>query len=490
MSSTSVTLDDKYTLETGRVYLTGIQALVRLPLIQRKRDLANGLTTGGFISGYRGSPLGGYDQALNNARRFLAAQNIHFQPGVNEDLAATSVWGSQQIGLTPNPNVDGVFGVWYGKGPGVDRAMDVFKHANSAGTSPTGGVLALLGDDHGCQSSTLAHQSEQVIAAAMMPILNPASVQEYIDFGIYGFALSRYTGCWVGFKAVTEIVESSASVSVHPGRLSFVTPTDFEMPPGGLGIRWPDRPLDQEARLHGPKMAAIAAFARANPIDRTVWDSPDARIGILTTGKAYQDTLQALEDLGINAARAKEMGLRVYKVGLTWPLEVEGARRFAQGLEEVIVVEEKRGFIEDQFIKILYNEPKRPVVIGKTYEDGRLLFPSAGELDPGQIAQALGERMLARFGENQQLRQRLAWLQDKLGAQSTPASSVARTPFFCSGCPHNTSTRVPEGSRAMGGIGCHGMVLQIPERRTSLITHMGGEGATWIGQAPFTDEQH
>ncbi|MGE0828653.1 MAG: indolepyruvate ferredoxin oxidoreductase family protein, partial [Hyphomonadaceae bacterium] len=300
MSATSVTLDDKYTKETGRVYLTGIQALVRLPIIQHKRDLANGLNTGGFISGYRGSPLGGYDQSLWKAKKFLAEHNIHFQPGVNEDLAATAVWGSQQVGMTPGVNVDGVFGIWYGKGPGVDRTVDVLKHANSAGTAAKGGVLALMGDDHGCQSSTLAHQSEQVVAAAMMPILNPATVQEYIDFGIYGFELSRFTGCWVGFKAVTETVESSASVAVNPGRFKLVIPTDFEMPPGGLNIRWPDPPLEQERRLHGPKMAAVAAFARANPIDRIVWNPPNARIGILTTGKAFLDTLQALEDLGIN----------------------------------------------------------------------------------------------------------------------------------------------------------------------------------------------
>ena len=272
MTLAAVTLDDKYVQEQGRIYLSGIQALVRLPLLQQQRDKAAGLTTGGFISGYRGSPLGVYDNALWQARRFLERANIHFQPGLNEDLAATSVWGSQQNTLFPGATVDGVFGIWYGKGPGVDRSTDALKHANAAGTAPHGGVLAIAGDDHGCQSSTLAHQSEQIFIAAMMPILNPATVQEYLDFGLLGFALSRYSGCWVGFKAIAETVESSASVVIDPHRIEIVTPRDFELPAGGLNIRWPDPPLDQEARLHGPRMEAVAAFARANAFDRIVMD--------------------------------------------------------------------------------------------------------------------------------------------------------------------------------------------------------------------------
>ena len=320
----NVTLDDKYTLERGRIYLSGVQALVRLPLMQRARDRKAGLNTGGFISGYRGSPLGNYDSALWRAKSHLLAENIRFEPGLNEDLAATAVWGSQQVGLFPGADVQGAFGIWYGKGPGVDRSVDALKHANAAGTSRFGGVLALAGDDHGCQSSTLAHQSEQVFAAALMPVVNPATLQDYLDLGILGFALSRFSGCWIGFKAISETAESSASIDVDPDRLQFVSPIDFDAPQGGVHIRWPDPPLEAEARLHGPKMLAVAAFARANPIDRVVLDSAAPRLGILTTGKAYLDVRQALADLGLNDQRCKELGLRIYKVGLTWPLEVEG----------------------------------------------------------------------------------------------------------------------------------------------------------------------
>jgi indolepyruvate ferredoxin oxidoreductase len=388
----AVTLDDKYTQERGRIYLSGIQALVRLPILQQQRDKEAGLNTGGFISGYRGSPLGVYDNALWQARRFLERANIQFQPGLNEDLAATAVWGSQQTTLYPSATVDGVLGIWYGKGPGVDRSIDVLKHANSAGTARHGGVLAIAGDDHGCQSSTLAHQSEQDFIAAMIPVLNPATVQEYLDFGVLGFALSRFSGCWVGFKAIAETVESSASIAVDPHRIKIALPEDFVLPPGGLGIRWPDAPLEQEARLHGPKMAAIAAFARANALDRIVLDAPDARLGIITTGKAYLDARQALSDLGIGEREAERLGIRLYKVGLTWPLEREGALRFAAGLKDVLVVEEKRGLIEDQLMRLLYNLPadRRPAIIGKQDETGQVLLPSAGEINPTMVARALG----------------------------------------------------------------------------------------------------
>lgn len=486
------TLEDKYTLDSGRVYLSGIQALVRLPMIQRRRDLAAGLNTAGFISGYRGSPLGVYDNALWQAKKFLAANEIRFQPGLNEDLAVTSVWGSQQVNLFPGANFDGVFGIWYGKGPGVDRSVDALKHANAAGTSAFGGVLALAGDDHGCQSSTLAHQSEQVYAAAMMPILNPSTVQEYLDFGLYGFAMSRFSGCWVGFKAISEAVESSASVYVDNDRVKIVIPTDFEMPSGGLHIRWPDPPLAAEARLHGPRMQAVAAFARANPLDRIVLDSNPARLGIMATGKAYLDVRQALADLGISDAAARELGLRIYKVGLTWPLERDGALRFAAGLKDIIVVEEKRGFVEDQLIKLLYNldATQRPSVVGKTDETGRTLLPSEGELSPTTVAHAIVARLKRLGVVSQPFEQRLARLDSFEKIALAPSSKTQRTPFFCSGCPHNTSTQVPEGSRAMAGIGCHGMVLGIPARRTDTITHMGAEGANWIGQAPFTKEKH
>ncbi|MBS0517561.1 MAG: indolepyruvate ferredoxin oxidoreductase family protein [Proteobacteria bacterium] len=485
-------LEDRYRLDKGRVYLTGIQALVRLPMMQRQRDLKAGLNTGGFISGYRGSPLGMYDNALWGAKRYLKENNIHFQPGINEDLAATAVWGTQQTNLFPGATVDGVFSIWYGKGPGVDRSMDVLKHGNAAGTSPHGGVIALAGDDHGCQSSTLPHQSEQVFAAAMIPVINPATVQEYLDFGILGFALSRYSGCWIGFKAISETVESGASVWIDPERIQIVMPTDFQLPPGGLGIRNPDPPLDQERRLHGPKMAAVKAFVRANGFDRMVIDPPRARIGIMTTGKAYLDTRQALEDLGISEERAKALGIRLYKVGMTWPLEPEGARRFAEGLEEVIVIEEKRSNLEDQLVRILYNLPadRRPLVIGKADETGHIILPSEGELSPTGVALVIATRLMKHGGDSPELKQRLARLEAKEKLLNAPPPKVARTPFFCSGCPHNTSTRVPEGSRAMAGIGCHGMAISMPDRRTSIISHMGGEGVCWVGQAPFTSEKH
>jgi indolepyruvate ferredoxin oxidoreductase len=317
---------------------------------------------------------------------------------LNEDLAATSVWGSQQVGLFPGATVQGVFGIWYGKGPGVDRSVDALKHANAAGTSRFGGVLALAGDDHGCQSSTLAHQSEQVFQAAMMPILNPATVQEYLDFGIYGFALSRFSGCWVGFNAISETAESSASIEADLDRMQFVDPTDFEMPPGGLHIRWPDPLLEAEARLHGAKMRAVAAFARANPIDRIVVDSPSASLDIVTTGKAYLDVRQALVDLGLSDQDCAEMGLRVYKVGLTWPLEVEGARRFAAGLKDVLVVEEKQGFIETQFAHAIFNmdADSRPSVVGKRDENDDVLLRSEGELSPTLVARAILSRLERR----------------------------------------------------------------------------------------------
>jgi indolepyruvate ferredoxin oxidoreductase len=316
-----VSLEEKNTLQSGRIYVSGIQALVRLPMMQRERDRAAGLNTAGFISGYRGSPLGGYDSALWQAQRHLEQHDIRFQPGLNEDLAATAVWGSQQVGLFPGAKVDGVFGIWYGKGPGVDRSLDVLRHANWAGTSPLGGVLAIAGDDHGAQSTTTAYQCEQVFEAAMMPILNPATLQDYLDFGLFGFALSRYSGCWVGFKATSEAVDSSASVSVDRQRFAVTIPGDFEMPPGGLHIRWPQGGMDwavvQEQRLHGAKFAAVQAFAHANTIDRVVIDPPQPRLGIITTGKAYLDLRQALSELGISDEAAATLGIRVYKVGLT-----------------------------------------------------------------------------------------------------------------------------------------------------------------------------
>jgi indolepyruvate ferredoxin oxidoreductase len=490
MPLAAVTLDDKYTQNEGRIYLTGTQALVRLPMMQRQRDAEAGLNTGCFIAGYRGSPLGGFDQALWSARRFLDKNHIKFQPAINEELGATAVWGSQQIGLFPGANYDGVFAIWYGKGPGVDRSGDPFKHGNSVGTAPRGGVLAIAGDDHTCKSSTLAHQSELAFIDASIPVLNPAGVEDILDLGLYGWAMSRYSGCWVGFKTVAETMDSSASVALHPDRVRIVIPEDFAMPPGGLSIRWPDTPLDQEMRLHRYKLEAVRAFARANRLDRVVIDSTKPRYGIVTTGKSYLDVCQALDDLGIDDREAEAIGLRVYKVAMAWPLEPEGVRAFAEGLEEVLVVEEKRAVIETQLKEQLYNWPanSRPRIIGKYDETGEWILPSPGELSPAQIARVIAKR-IARFHSSSRLTERVALLEVSEAQLSGNVVPFVRTPYFCSGCPHNTSTKVPEGSRALAGIGCH-YLSQFMDRSTATFSQMGGEGAAWIGQSPFVATPH
>lgn len=486
-----VTLADKYERADGRIFLSGVQALVRLLIEQRKRDQMAGLNTGGFVSGYRGSPLGTLDSFLWKEEARLADYNIVFKPGLNEDLAATALWGTQQVGFNDKAKVDGVFGLWYGKGPGVDRSLDVLKHANLAGTAPHGGVLAVAGDDHYSQSSTLAHQSEQTFIAAMIPILNPSSVQEYLDFGVLGYAMSRFSGCWTGFKAVAETVESTASINIDPARLKIVMPEDFEAPVDGLHIRWPDAPLAAEARLHGSKMGAVAAFARANRIDVLLSRPKAPRLGIITTGKAYLDVRQALIELGIDQ-RVEDLGIRIYKVGLSWPLESEGAKRFAEGLQEVLVVEEKQGLIEGQLTQILYNldAGKRPRIVGKRDERGAPLLKSEGQLGAADVARAIYLRLQALGFNEAGPAQRIARLDSFDLMNVAPGSSQVRTPFFCSGCPHNSSTRVPEGSRAFAGIGCHAMASLVPERRTGTYTHMGGEGANWIGQAPFSKDSH
>jgi indolepyruvate ferredoxin oxidoreductase len=490
MALAAVTLDDKYTVERGRIFLSGTQALVRLPMMQRARDAASGLNTACFISGYRGSPLGGFDQALWSAQRFLDKSHIKFQPGVNEDLGATAVWGSQQVGLFPGAKYDGVFALWYGKGPGVDRSGDVFKHGNAAGTAPRGGVLLLAGDDHACKSSTLPHQSEYAFMDASIPVLNPSGVQDILDFGLYGWAMSRYSGCWIALKTIAETVDSSASVFVDPQRVELVMPGDFEMPAGGLNIRWPDAPLEQEFRLHKYKLYAALAFARANKLDKIILDSPKPRIGIVTTGKSYLDVRQAFDDLGIDEAHAAEIGIRLYKVGMSWPLEREGIRHFAEGLEEILVIEEKRAVIENQFKEQLYNwrEDVRPRVVGKFDENREWIMPSTGELTPAQIARVIAQR-IGRFYTSARIEDRLKFLEAKERQLATHAVTIARTPHYCSGCPHNTSTKVPEGSRAVAGIGCHYMAVWM-DRATETFTQMGGEGVPWIGQAPFTETQH
>ncbi|WP_372398844.1 indolepyruvate ferredoxin oxidoreductase family protein [Azospirillum sp. HJ39] len=489
VSLANVSLEDKYALEHGRVYLTGTQALVRLPMMQRQRDLAAGLNTGCFISGYRGSPLGGFDQNLWNARKFLEKNHIQFQPGVNEELGATAVWGSQQVGMFKGAKYDGVFAMWYGKGPGVDRSGDVFKHANAAGTSKHGGVLVLTGDDHNCKSSTFPHQSEHAYMHAMIPVLNPSGVQEILDYGLIGWQMSRWSGCWIAMKTIAETVDTSASVHIDPLRVNPVIPADFDMPPGGLNIRWPDPPLEQEHRLMKHKLYAALAFARANKLDRVVLDSPRPRFGIVTTGKSYLDVRQALDELGITEEMAADWGITVYKVGMPWPLERDGVRHFAEGLEEIVVVEEKRAVIENQLKEQLYNwnPDVRPKVVGKFDEQGEWILPSAGELTPAQIAVVIGRR-IQRFVDNENLVRRIAFL-DAQEKQKAHVARVVRKPTFCSGCPHNTSTVVPEGSRALGGIGCHYMATWL-DRSTDTFTQMGGEGVPWVGQAPFTDEQH
>ncbi|NMM45894.1 indolepyruvate ferredoxin oxidoreductase family protein [Rhodospirillaceae bacterium KN72] len=493
-----VSLDDKYTLEQGRVFLTGTQALVRLPLMQRARDRAAGLNTGCFISGYRGSPLGGFDQQLWRARKFLEKSNIHFQPGVNEDLAATAVWGTQQVGLYPGADVDGVFSIWYGKGPGVDRSGDVFRHANMAGTSKNGGVLVLAGDDHTSKSSTTAHQTEYAFVDAMMPVLNPANVQEFLDLGMHGWAMSRYSGAWVAFKTLADTVDTSASVYVDPHRVNSLIPTDFEMPPGGLNIRAKiHEPLAEEELHHKYRLYAALAYARANKLNYEVLGGKNRRLGIVTTGKSYLDVMQALEDLHIDESFAEKLGIVVYKVGMPWPLEREGIRHFAEGLEEILVVEEKRALIENQLKEQLYNwrEDVRPRVVGKFDDKGTLQLPSYGELTPARIAQVLVDRLKALPGgsatvdSNEHFKNRLGFLAAKEQSLNTGKEGTKRLPYFCSGCPHNTSTKVPEGSRALAGIGCHYMALWM-DRNTQSFSQMGGEGMTWVGQAPFTSEKH
>ncbi|MFK7897699.1 MAG: indolepyruvate ferredoxin oxidoreductase family protein [Myxococcota bacterium] len=480
------TLKDRYRVESGRVFLTGNQALVRLPLMQKQRDLAAGLNTSGFISGYRGSPLGIFDMNLWQAKDELEAHSVHFEPGLNEDLAATAVWGSQQATLMEGPKVDGVFGMWYGKGPGVDRSCDALKHANYAGTAANGGVLALMGDDPGAKSSSIAHQSEPAMIHCGIPILNPSSVQDFVDFGLYGWALSRYSGCWVGFKCLTDTIESSGSIAVSPDRVQIVTPDDFEMPPGGLHIGWDNFPIPVEQRLFEQRLVAARAFVRANGIDRVVLDSPKRRLGLVTTGKAYGDLRQALEDLGVSEEMAADLGISIYKVGMTWPLEPEGIRRFAQGHDDLLIIEEKKAIIEEQIASLLYNLSERPRLMGKRDLDGRPLVPEIGELTPGAVVKVLRQWVGTNAPEwAARLRPDPEAVQ--IGAA---AGGLARLPSFCSGCPHNRSTVVPEGSIALGGIGCHGMAVWLPERRTLAVNQMGAEGVNWIGQAPYCSVEH
>jgi len=485
----NVSLDDKYDLSQTRVLVTGYHALIRALLMQKERDRRAGLNTGGFITGYRGSPLGGLDQQMMRAGRQLAASDIKFQPGLNEELAATALWGSQQAELRGEGKFDGVFGMWYGKGPGVDRSGDVFRHANLAGTSKHGGVIALMGDDHTAESSTTAHQSEFHFVDVMMPILNPAGVQEIVDYAQYGWALSRYAGVWSALKCMHETVESTGVIDGGLDRIQIVTPNDFAMPPGGLNIRLVDTILGQEARLHDFKRDAMLAFVRANKLNRMITSGGrNPRMGIITTGKSYLDVRQAFDELGLDEVKCNEIGLRIFKIGCPWPIARQELAEFAAGLDLIMVIEEKRSLIEVQVREELYGTANQPVCVGKKDEQGNWLFPVKGALDTNDIAVAIGERLL-RFGGNEELSAAIARLRGAQRALAETTDVAARIPYFCSGCPHNTSTRVPEGSRAYAGIGCHFMA-QWMDRRTLGFTQMGGEGANWIGEAPFSKREH
>jgi indolepyruvate ferredoxin oxidoreductase len=490
----SISLDQKYTAGSGHVFLTGTQALVRLPLAQIRRDRASGLNTAGFISGYRGSPLGGYDQQLFAARKHLEQYNVRFQPGVNEDLAATAIWGSQQLNLSPGAKHDGVVGIWYGKGPGVDRCGDVFRHGNAAGSAKNGGVLCLAGDDHGAKSSTVPHQSDHAFISALMPYLYPSSIHEMIEMGLLGIAMSRYSGCWVGMKVITEVVETTAEIDLTDEMKPFIIPTDFDLPPGGLNLRWPDDRFQQDVRLQDYKGYAAIAFARANKVNRVTMDSPNARFGIMASGKSYEDVRQALRELGITEEIAAKIGLRLYKIGMPWPLEPEGVRNFAVGLEEIFIIEERREIVENQVKQELFNwrDDVRPRIVGKMDEHDKRFLTFAAELSVASLACSLTERLL-RLNLNpevaEMLRAKADWFNGREASQVQMLGPVSRTPYFCSGCPHNTSTKVPEGSRAMAGIGCHFMALWM-NRSTETFTHMGGEGVPWVGIAPFTGEKH
>ncbi|MFO1399452.1 MAG: indolepyruvate ferredoxin oxidoreductase family protein [Burkholderiales bacterium] len=502
MQLADVKLDDKYTLASGRVYLNGIQALTRLLMMQRLRDQAAGLNTAGFVSGFQGSPLNNMDKTLWEAHDLLARHHVHFQPGQNEELAVMGVWGSQQVTLDPHAKYDGVFGMWYGKWAGLARAGDALLHGNSAGAAKHGGVLLVCGDDHMARSSTIATQSETMLSSPLIPVIAPTGVQEYLDLGLHGYAMSRYSGSWIGVKALDDTIECSASVSVDPARIVTRLPEDFTLPPGGLNLRLPDQPLAMERRIHDYRLPAVLAYVRANRLNYVAYDSPRARLGIVAAGKSYLDVRQALDHLGIDEQGVARLGIRVYKVGMTWPLEPQGLHAFALGLEEILVVEEKRPLIEEQIRALLYHWPdaRRPRILGKRDEQSgpnEWLLPPSGELSAEQVAMAIAAR-IARFAPDATIAERAAWLRAKEEALRQPSlspqlrgylSDAGRVPYFCSGCPHNSSTRVPEGSEAIAGVGCHFMATYIFSG-TKIFSPMGSEGAAWVGHAPFTDTKH
>ena len=474
MSLNHVTLDDKYDLTKSRVFVTGYQALVRLTMMQHERDKRAGLNTAGYVTGYRGSPLGGLDYQFQRAASHLAPRNTLFQSAINEDLAATALWGSQQAELRGEGKFDGVFGMWYGKGPGVDRSGDAFRHANFAGTSKFGGVLALMGDDHTAESSTTAHQSEFNFVDVMIPILNPAGVQEIIDYGLYGWAMSRFTGTWVGLKCMHETVEATAVVDGALDRLNIVIPgpDEFRMPEGGLNIRLNDTVLGMEARLHDYKRDAMLAFVRANKLNQVITSGGrNPKIGVITTGKSYLDVRQALDELGIDEVKANDWGLRIDKIACPWPIGKPELMEFARGLDLIIVVEEKRSLIEVQVREELYGTANQPTVIGKKDEQGNWLFPVKGALDSNDVAICIGERLL-KYVTDENLKGRVARLKEAQARLAVTQDVAVRIPYFCSGCPHNSSTVVPAGSRAYAGIGCHYMAQWMD--RSTLGLHADG----------------
>jgi indolepyruvate ferredoxin oxidoreductase len=490
MRHAEVTLDDKFLLQNGRVFITGVQALVRVLIDRRRLDAREGLKTAGFLSGYRGSPLGGLDQQAHRAAKHLQAHDIVFKEGLNEDLAATAVWGSQQANLFPGARYDGVFGMWYGKAPGVDRTGDAFKHANFAGTWPKGGVVAVAGDDHACKSSTLPSQSEFAFQDFEMPVLAPADVQEVLDYGLIGYSLSRFSGLWVGLIALADTMDSGATIDVDLARHDHRLPEGFSMPAGGLGIRLKDQPLDKERRLRLYKLPAALAFAKANGLDRTVLAGPRRQLGIATHGQAYRDVMEALSAMGISPAEAADLGISIYKVGMPWPLEPTGLRAFARGLETLMVIEHKRPLLEAQARAALYELPAhaQPKVIGKVDEQGHPLLSQIGSLSVAEVALAIADR-LPPGPHMERVNDFISRVSASSMAAVTLGAEQVRKPFFCSGCPHNTSTRLPEGSRALAGIGCHYMA-SFSDPQTDLTSHMGGEGLTWAGASPFTDEDH
>ncbi|MEM7743825.1 MAG: indolepyruvate ferredoxin oxidoreductase family protein [Pseudomonadota bacterium] len=488
MDLRDVKLSDRYDIDRSPVLLSGTQALVRATLMQRARDVVAGHNTAGYVTGYRGSPLGAVDSTFQSATKWTEPAHVKFHPGLNEDLAATAIWGAQQAELRGEGKYDGVFSLWYGKGPGVDRSGDVFRHANVAGSSPLGGVIVAMGDDHTGESSTTLHQSELALMDAMMPILSPAGVQELLDFAITGWAMSRYSGLWVGLKCMKDTVEATAVVDGDPHRVQIQFPTDFEMPEGGLNIPVYEEPFQGEDRIHDHKRFAAQAFARANRLDRRTLGAPGARVGVVAAGKSWLDVVHAMDLLGIGEDEAERMGLSVYKVGMVWPLEPQRLSEWADGLDLIIVAEEKRAVIETQLKEILYHMPNRPRVVGWKDEHGAVLFSVKKGLDPVTIALGIGAKLEAEGCGTDSMRHAMAALTDASRTDNTP-DAATRTPWFCAGCPHNSSTKIPEGSRAYAGIGCHYMV-QWMDRDTLGYTHMGGEGANWIGEAPFSTRSH